>query len=88
MIHILLTSKGINLNPITSLYYIAPNCLEFLSIPCLIVEFPLLKQKRSFNFNFVIFGTNSLCAFTLNLVVFLLVGKLSALTRNVVRVNK
>ncbi|KAG2308317.1 hypothetical protein Bca52824_028065 [Brassica carinata] len=33
--------------------------------------------------NFVIFGTNSVCAFALNLAVFLLVGKTSALTMNV-----
>ncbi|KAL8497011.1 hypothetical protein ACS0TY_020627 [Phlomoides rotata] len=88
MIQILLTSKGINLNPITSLYYVAPSCLAFLSIPWLIVEFPLLKQQGSFNFDFVIFGTNSLCAFALNLAVFLLVGKTSALTMNVAGVVK
>jgi hypothetical protein len=33
LIQILLTSKGITLNPITSLYYIAPCCLVFLSVP-------------------------------------------------------
>ncbi|KAK4388658.1 putative sugar phosphate/phosphate translocator [Sesamum angolense] len=47
MIQILLTSKGINLNPITSLYYVAPSCLAFLAIPWLIVEYPLLKQQSS-----------------------------------------
>ncbi|KAI3468032.1 hypothetical protein Pfo_024695 [Paulownia fortunei] len=89
MIQILLTSKGINLNPITSLYYVAPCCLAFLAIPWLFVEFPLLKQQSSgFHFDFVIFGTNSLCAFALNLAVFLLVGKTSALTMNVAGVVK
>ncbi|KAL0394265.1 UNVERIFIED_CONTAM: putative sugar phosphate/phosphate translocator [Sesamum latifolium] len=89
MIQILLTSKGINLNPITSLYYVAPSCFAFLAIPWLIVEYPLLKQQSSgFHFDFVIFGTNSLCAFALNLAVFLLVGKTSALTMNVAGVVK
>ncbi|KAK6162037.1 hypothetical protein DH2020_001878 [Rehmannia glutinosa] len=89
MIQILLTSKGINLNPITSLYYVAPSCLAFLSIPWLFVEYPLLKQQSTgFHFDFVIFGTNSLCAFALNLAVFLLVGKTSALTMNVAGVVK
>ncbi|KAL0330609.1 UNVERIFIED_CONTAM: putative sugar phosphate/phosphate translocator [Sesamum angustifolium] len=89
MIQILLTSKGINLNPITSLHYVAPSCLAFLAIPWLIVEYPLLKQQSSgFHFDFVIFGTNSLCAFALNLAVFLLVGKTSALTMNVAGVVK
>lgn len=88
MIQILLTSKGITLNPITSLYYVAPCCLLFLSVPWIIVEFPLLKETSSFHFDYVIFGTNSVCAFALNLAVFLLVGKTSALTMNVAGVVK
>ncbi|XP_047308614.1 probable sugar phosphate/phosphate translocator At5g25400 [Impatiens glandulifera] len=88
MIQILLTSKGISLNPITSLYYVAPCCLVFLSIPWIIVELPKLKATSSFQFDYLIFGTNSLCAFALNLAVFLLVGKTSALTMNVAGVVK
>ncbi|TMW94209.1 hypothetical protein EJD97_010578 [Solanum chilense] len=88
MIQILLTSKGISLNPITSLYYVAPSCLVFLSIPWIFVELPILRQSSSFQFDFAIFGTNSLCAFALNLAVFLLVGKTSALTMNVAGVVK
>ncbi|EPS64757.1 hypothetical protein M569_10023, partial [Genlisea aurea] len=89
MIQILLTSKGINLNPITSLYYVAPSCLAFLSIPWLFVELPLLRRQHSrFHFDLLIFGTNSFCAFALNLAVFLLVGKTSALTMNVAGVVK
>ncbi|GFP94738.1 probable sugar phosphate/phosphate translocator at4g32390 [Phtheirospermum japonicum] len=88
MIQILLTSKGITLNPITSLYYVAPCCLVFLFFPWVFVEFPVLREKSSFHFDFVIFGTNSLCAFALNLAVFLLVGKTSALTMNVAGVVK
>ncbi|KAG4144732.1 hypothetical protein ERO13_D05G056400v2 [Gossypium hirsutum] len=88
MIQILLTSKGITLNPITSLYYVAPCCFVFLLVPWIFVELPVLKETSSFHFNFVIFGTNSLCAFALNLAVFLLVGKTSALTMNVAGVVK
>uniref|UniRef100_A0A5B6ZSZ8 Putative Nucleotide-sugar transporter family protein n=1 Tax=Davidia involucrata TaxID=16924 RepID=A0A5B6ZSZ8_DAVIN len=88
MIQILLTSKGITLNPITSLYYVAPCCLVFLFVPWIFVEFPVLKETSSFHFDFVIFGTNSFCAFALNLAVFLLVGKTSALTMNVAGVVK
>ncbi|XP_010254381.1 PREDICTED: probable sugar phosphate/phosphate translocator At5g25400 [Nelumbo nucifera] len=88
MIQILLTSKGITLNPITSLYYVAPCCLVFLFVPWVLVEFPVLKQTSSFHFDFLIFGTNSFCAFALNLAVFLLVGKTSALTMNVAGVVK
>ncbi|OWM65910.1 probable sugar phosphate/phosphate translocator At2g25520 [Punica granatum] len=88
LIQILLTSMGIKLNPITSLYYVAPCCLVFLSIPWAIMEFPILRQTSSFHFDFFIFGTNALCAFALNLAVFLLVGKTSALTMNVAGVVK
>ncbi|XP_047310898.1 probable sugar phosphate/phosphate translocator At4g32390 [Impatiens glandulifera] len=89
LIQILLTSKGITLNPITSLYYVAPCCLVFLSVPWFVVELPLLKEQTSgFHFDFAIFGTNSFCAFALNLAVFLLVGKTSALTMNVAGVVK
>ncbi|CAL5440287.1 unnamed protein product [Camellia sinensis] len=88
LIQILLTSKGITLNPITSLYYVAPCCFVFLSVPWFFVEFPVLKDTWSFHFDFAIFGTNSFCAFALNLAVFLLVGKTSALTMNVAGVVK
>ncbi|KAK8515386.1 hypothetical protein V6N13_139638 [Hibiscus sabdariffa] len=88
MIQILLTSKGITLNPITSLYYVAPCCLVFLLVPWIFVEYPVLKESSGFDFDFVIFGTNSFCAFALNLAVFLLVGKTSALTMNVAGVVK
>ncbi|XP_010546568.1 PREDICTED: probable sugar phosphate/phosphate translocator At2g25520 [Tarenaya hassleriana] len=88
LIQILLTSKGINLNPITSLYYVAPCCLVFLFVPWIFVEYPVLRDTSSFHFDFLIFGTNSLCAFALNLAVFLLVGKTSALTMNVAGVVK
>ncbi|CAD6333364.1 unnamed protein product [Miscanthus lutarioriparius] len=85
---ILLTSKGISLNPITSLYYVAPCCFCFLVVPWAFVELPRLRAIGTFQPDFFIFGTNSLCAFALNLAVFLLVGKTSALTMNVAGVVK
>ncbi|GKA88648.1 probable sugar phosphate/phosphate translocator [Tanacetum coccineum] len=87
-IEILLKSKGIELNPITTLYYVAPCCLVFLSVPWMIVELPTLIETSSFQFDYLVFGTNSLCAFALNLASFLLIGKTSALTLNVAGVVK
>nr|GLL45266.1 probable sugar phosphate/phosphate translocator At5g25400 [Ipomoea trifida]GMC60401.1 probable sugar phosphate/phosphate translocator At5g25400 [Ipomoea batatas]GMD75230.1 probable sugar phosphate/phosphate translocator At5g25400 [Ipomoea batatas] len=52
------------------------------------VEYPNLKENSSYHFDYMIFGTNSFCAFALNLAVFLLVGKTSALTMNVAGVVK
>jgi drug/metabolite transporter (DMT)-like permease len=88
LIQILLTSKGISLNPITSLYYIAPCCFCFLLVPWSFVELPKLRAAAGFKPDVLIFGTNSICAFALNLAVFLLVGKTSALTMNVAGVVK
>lgn len=88
LIQILLTSRGITFNPITSLYYVAPCCLVFLSIPWFIVELPKLQAMETIKFSVLIFSTNSLCAFALNLAVFLLIGKTSALTMNVAGVVK
>lgn len=88
LIQILLSSRGVSLNAITSLYYVAPCCLVFLSVPWFVVEYPILMDSSSFHLDFFIFGTNSLCAFALNLAVFLLVGKTSALTMNVAGVVK
>ncbi|CAM6064083.1 unnamed protein product [Sphagnum tenellum] len=88
MIQILLNSKGITLNPISTLYYVAPCCFVFLSLPWLLVEYPVLRATSSFKLDFLVFGTNSTAAFLLNLAVFLLVGKTSALTMNVAGVVK
>ncbi|XP_076956947.1 putative sugar phosphate/phosphate translocator At2g25520 [Bidens hawaiensis] len=88
LIQILLTSKGITFNPITSLYYVAPCCLVFLSVPWVGVELPKLLDTSTFRFDYFIFSTNALCPFALNLAVFLLVGKTSALTMNVAGVVK
>ncbi|GMH27318.1 hypothetical protein Nepgr_029161 [Nepenthes gracilis] len=43
LIEVLLKSKGIDFNPITSLYYVAPCCLVFLSVPWIFVEYPVLR---------------------------------------------
>eukprot|EP01018_Ginkgo_biloba_P010268 Gb_31949 [translate_table: standard] len=88
LIQILLTSKGISLNPITSLYYVAPCCLAFLTLPWIVVEYPSLMQTSSFHLDYMVFSMNSACAFALNLAVFLLIGKTSALTMNVAGVVK
>ncbi|CAL9774510.1 unnamed protein product [Musa acuminata subsp. burmannicoides] len=90
LIQILLTSKGISLNPITSLYYVAPCCLACLLVPWSLVELPVLRARSAASIrpDLLIFGTNSLCAFALNLAVFLLVGKTSALTMNIAGVVK
>ncbi|XP_030553068.1 probable sugar phosphate/phosphate translocator At2g25520 [Rhodamnia argentea] len=88
LIQILLTSAGITLNLITSLYYVEPCCFVFLTLPWAVMEMPRLIRTSTFHFDFLVFGMTSLCAFALNLAVFLLVGKTSALTMKVAGVVK
>ncbi|CAI5997716.1 unnamed protein product [Closterium sp. NIES-65] len=90
LIQMLLTAKGISLNPITSLYYISPVCLLFLSVPWFLVEFPTLVPAMAAGAHpsVLVFGANCVCAFALNLAVFLLIGKTSALTMNVAGIIK
>lgn len=88
LIQILLTSKGITLNPITTLYYVAPCCFVFLAFPWTFVELPRLRAIPVYQPDLFLFGANSACAFALNLAVFLVVGKTSALTMNVAGVVK
>ena len=93
LLQMLLQSKGVKLNPITSMYYILPCCLAFLLIPWLAIEYPRLSASAGervwldANGTFI-FLTNAAAAFTLNCSVFLLIGKSSALTMNIAGVVK
>ena len=93
LLQMLLQSKGIKLNPITSMYYILPCCLGFLFIPWLAIEYPRLSASAGERVwldanGMFIFLTNAAAAFTLNCSVFLLIGKSSALTMNIAGVVK
>ncbi|QCD98329.1 DNA repair protein REV1 [Vigna unguiculata] len=84
---VLLQKKGLNLNPITSLYYIAPCSFVFLFIPWYILEKPEMEDPHM-QFNFWIFFSNAVCAFTLNLSTFLVIGRTGAVTIRVAGVLK
>jgi len=89
MIEVLLKKKGINLNPITTLYYIAPITLVCIMFPAAVFEF----QESSHIIEMItshplIFLFNCTLAFILNLAVFLIIGKTSALTMNIAGISK
>lgn len=84
---VLLQKKGLSLNPITSLYYIAPCSLLFLSIPWFIIERPAMLMTPV-PFNFLVFFTNALCALALNLSTFLVIGRTGAVTVRVASIVK
>ncbi|KAL9668862.1 hypothetical protein QQ045_006402 [Rhodiola kirilowii] len=84
---VLLQKKGLTLNPITSLYYIAPCSFVFLFIPWYLLEKPTFEVSQ-IQFNFWIFFSNALCALALNFSIFLVIGRTGAVTVRVAGVLK
>ena len=93
LVQILLSSEDLRLNSITTMYFVSPVCLLFLTVPFLILEWPLMateKQSSSQDMLSLCFVLlfNALCAFCLNVSVYMLIGKTSALTMNIAGVIK
>ncbi|KAL3641858.1 hypothetical protein CASFOL_012673 [Castilleja foliolosa] len=84
---VLLQKKGLTLNPITSLYYIAPCSFVFLCIPWYFLEKPGMEVSQ-IQFNFWIFFSNAICALLLNFSIFLVIGRTGAVTVRVAGVLK
>ncbi|KAJ0093743.1 hypothetical protein Patl1_24744 [Pistacia atlantica] len=84
---VLLQKKGLTLNPITSLYYIAPCSFVFLFVPWYLLEQPVMEVSQ-IQFNFWIFFSNALCALALNFSIFLVIGRTGAVTIRVAGVLK
>lgn len=84
---VLLQKKGLTLNPITSLYYIAPCSFVFLFVPWYLLEKSEMDISQ-IQFNFWIFFTNALCALALNFSIFLVIGRTGAVTIRVAGVLK
>lgn len=81
-------SKGLKLNPFTTMYYISPACFVFLLIPFIFIEAPAMSADPNLKFEPLLFLGNCCVALALNLAVFLLIGKTSALSMNVAGVVK
>jgi drug/metabolite transporter (DMT)-like permease len=72
--------KQLKLDPLSSLYYIAPPCCAILAVLCLYFESADLPYDRMFTSDFLmIMLVNGLVAFTLNVAVVLLISNTSAL---------
>lgn len=72
--------KSLKLDPLSSLYYIAPVCAFFIGIACLIFESADLPLERMQTQDFMgIMVINGLVAFSLNVAVVLLISNTSAL---------
>ncbi|KAK9834440.1 hypothetical protein WJX74_001775 [Apatococcus lobatus] len=88
LVQILLQRRGLSLNPITTMYYIAPASFGFLCIPFLTLELREMMAATSIRVDPFVFLSNAAAAFGLNMAVFLLIGKTSALTMNIAGVVK
>lgn len=84
---VLLQKKGLTLNPVTSLYYIAPCSFLFLFVPWYLLEQPAMEVSQ-IQFNFWIFFSNAICALALNFSIFLVIGRTGAVTIRVAGVLK
>ena len=63
LVQILLQRRGLKLNPITTLYYIAPCCFGFLLLPFALLEAPKIMNDPSVVFRPFVFVTNAAAAF-------------------------
>jgi Triose-phosphate Transporter family len=88
MVQILLQSRGLKLNPVTTLYYVAPCCLGFLIIPFCFLEYGKITTDPNVIISPFHMVANATAAFGLNMAVFLLIGQTSALTMNIAGVVK
>mmetsp|Transcript_23992 Transcript_23992/g.66668 ORF Transcript_23992/g.66668 Transcript_23992/m.66668 type:complete len:346 (+) Transcript_23992:185-1222(+) len=89
LVQILLQRRGLKLNPVTTLYYVAPCCCFFLVPLFLFLELPVMRSGEvEWQFDWFYMITNAFVAFALNIAIFLLIGKTSALTMNVAGVLK
>ena len=72
--------KQLKLDPLSSLYYIAPLCFVFIGIACFIFERDELPIDRIISSEFMtVMLINGIVAFTLNVAVVLLISNTSAL---------
>ncbi|CAD7702977.1 unnamed protein product [Ostreobium quekettii] len=86
LVQVLMTSSGYAMNPLQSLYYVSPACLACLLLPFLRLELPELLLRLAdpeLRISAPVLVANAAAALALNLAVFLLIGKTSALTMNI-----
>ncbi|XP_020109508.1 probable sugar phosphate/phosphate translocator At3g14410 [Ananas comosus] len=82
-IEIFLKKKGVKLNIISMMYYVSPCSALCLFVPWIFLEKPKMDSSGSWNFPPVTLFFNCLCTFLLNLSVFVVISRTSALTARV-----
>jgi Triose-phosphate Transporter family len=88
MVQVLINSKGYAMNPLQSLYYVSPACFICLAVPFVALELGPMLRDTTLMVKPTVLLANAMAALALNLAVFLLIGKTSALTMNIAGVIK
>ncbi len=63
LVQILLQKRGIKMNPISSLYHIAPCCFVFLFLPFTYLELPKMVNDPNMKLNVPLLLFSAACAF-------------------------
>lgn len=75
-------NSQLKLSPIGTLYFVAPMAASVLFVPALLLELPVIRTLNSIPWAWL--GGSCIATASLNIVVFTLVGKTSALTTSMV----
>lgn len=63
LVQILLQRKGVKLNPVSTLYYVAPCSLVFLIVPFAFFDLPAMLAAETIPINPAVLLSNALAAF-------------------------
>lgn len=91
LIQILLQRQGLKLNPVLTMYYVAPACILCLFPAAAFLELPSLSAKLKSGDElpaYGLFALNGVGAVSLNLTVYLVLGQMPALMMNAAGVVK
>jgi len=81
--------KHLKLDPLSSLYYVAPVCAVFIAIPCAYFEMADLPLERMYTNEFAVtMAINGIVAFSLNVAVVALISNTSALVMTLAGIIK
>ena len=88
LVNVLLSGRGLKLDPLSSLYYIAPVCMVLNATACFLFEYSKIPSGAVAQLGLVVLLLNGLVAFCLNLAVVFLIKNASSLVLTLAGVVK
>lgn len=80
LVNVLLSGKGLKMDPLSGLYYFAPICFCLIAIMCYMTEWYRVDKDAFSRLGYVVFFANGCVAFYLNIATVYLIKKTNALT--------